>query len=345
MFTRARFKLTAWYLLIIMFISVSFSIAIYESLTIEFDRVERLQRVRQAREMSLIVPGDVPLQLFENLPRRMVIDIELIEGAKGRIKIALFLINLGILGFSSIAGFFLAGRTLQPIKKMVEEQDRFISDASHELRTPITALKTELEVNLRDPSLDDKLRDILKSNLEEVNNLQMLSDNLMKLTRYEKGNKRSNFEIVSLKEIVFAAVRRVGNLAKRKQIRIENNVAGCNVEVESSSLVEAFVIFLDNAIKYSDEKKKIVIESVIGDNRVDILIRDQGWGIAKEDLPHLFERFYRADQSRTKQEVSGYGLGLSIAKEVIERHKGEIEVESAKGVGSVMKVRLPLVSV
>src|SRR3989344_8850426 len=163
MFKKARLKLTAWYLLIIMLISLAFSIAIDHLLTLELTRVERVQRLRQERR----------------IPRIPAIDPEVIEETKNRLRINLILINLGILGAAGVAAYFLAGRTLKTIKNMVDEQNRFITDSSHELRTPITSLKTEMEVNLRDKKLNKDTRKILESNLEEVNSLQSLSDNLI----------------------------------------------------------------------------------------------------------------------------------------------------------------------
>ena len=120
MFTSARFKLTAGYLLIIMFVSVSFSIAMYNLLTSELNRVERIQRIRQERQF--VLPNGIPLELRQRLPRQFMLDPELIEETKNRLKMILLLINGGIFGISGLAGFFLAGRTLKPIKDMVDEK-------------------------------------------------------------------------------------------------------------------------------------------------------------------------------------------------------------------------------
>ena len=131
MFQSARLKLTAWYLLIIMLVSIAFSVAIYRVLIAEFARVERMQRSRR----TLQVPSEL---------RRPVIDPEVLKESENRLRATLILINLIILGAAGGSGYFLAGRTLRPIKDMVEEQSRFITDASHELRTPLTSLKSEV---------------------------------------------------------------------------------------------------------------------------------------------------------------------------------------------------------
>ncbi len=332
MFEKARLKLTAWYLLIIMLISVSFSVAIYGVLAQELNRVERIQRLRQERL----------LPIGQRTQFRPAIDPEVLKESENRLAATLILINLAILGVAGGAGYFLAGRTLRPIKNMVDEQSRFITDASHELRTPLTSLKTELEVNLRDENLDLKqVRQLLKSNLEEVNNLQYLSDNLIKLTQYQKGSE-ATIEEVNLKEIAESAEKKVANLAKGRNIFIENRIKDSVITGDKQSLLEVFVIFLDNAIKYSPEKKTVTLASRKTDHSIEISFKDAGVGIDEKDIPHLFDRFFRADKSRTKGEVGGYGLGLSIAKQIIEKHGGSIGVESQVGKGTTFTVRLPV---
>src|SRR5260221_12833600 len=147
MFQSARIKLTTWYLVIIMTISICFSAFVYRLLSEEFDRFDRIQRYRFEH---IIQDGQLP-------PPHMIPDPSLLNEVKQRLVIALGLIDLFILIVSGILSYFLAGRTLKPIQSMVDEQNRFISDASHELRTPLTALKSSMEVFLRDhnSTIDD----------------------------------------------------------------------------------------------------------------------------------------------------------------------------------------------
>lgn len=332
MFEKARLKLTAWYLLIIMVISVGFSIAIYQVINMEFVRVERAQRLRQQRRLFLY--------FNQGTPKVPGIDPEVIEESENRLKSILLLANLGILGAAGILGYFLAGRTLRPIKEMVDEQNRFITDASHELRTPLTSLKSEIEVSLRDKKMGlQDARKLLQSNLEEVNSLQYLSDNLIKMAQYKKEGEDS-LVAVSLTEILNMAQRKVANLAKRKKIVIKNTASEEKVLGERQGLTELFVILLDNAIKYSPSGKEIYLTSGKTDGKIEVSVRDQGVGIDPKDLQHLFNRFYRADKARTKTGAGGYGLGLSIAKQIIGRHGGSIRVESKIGEGSCFTVQL-----
>lgn len=323
MFTIARIKLTAWYLVIIMAISLSFSVAIYLGVNRELVRIESLQTVRQQRvdristfliDSGLPLPPEVQFQF----------DSENIEQARIRIISALGIINLSILVLAGAGGYFLAGQTLNPIAKMVDDQKDFVSNASHELRTPLTSLKTEIEVALRDKSLSGTAaKDLLKSNLEDVNKMQKLSNYLLELNRYESG-REIPMEKINLKEIAAIAV------GKRK---IKMDLMRSEVLGNKDSLVEMIEILLDNAFKYGKGKDVIIRTK----NGGIVEVQDHGVGIAKEDLPHIFDRFYRSDKSRG---TDGYGLGLSIAKSIVDLHKGKIEVESKVGKGSTFKVSL-----
>ncbi len=331
MFHSTRLKLTAWYLVIIMVVSCLFSIAIYQGINSELGRFERFQGIRHERlEQELGIP----------IPASGSFDPQLIAEARNRLKLNLLLINLGILTVAGAAGYFLAGRTLQPIAEMVDEQNRFVTDASHELRTPLTSLKSEIEVNLRDKNLNiGNARRLLKSNLEEVNSLQNLSDSLIRLTQYQKTINGLNFERVSLISVLTESVKKVMPLASAKKIKIVNLVKDIKIEADKQSIGELFVILLDNAIKYSPQNTKISINSKPEETSVAVSIKDQGYGIAKREIPHLFDRFYRGDKSRTKINATGYGLGLSIAKQIVDKHNGLIKVESEKS-GSVFTVVL-----
>lgn len=328
MFRSARIKLTAWYLLIIMLVSVSFSMVIFRVLTTELDRIVQVER----------------LELEHRFPQfPIVINPDLLAETKQRLLLRLVVINLMILAGSAWAGYLLAGRTLNPIKDMVDEQNRFITDASHELRTPLTSLKSEIEVNLRDKELSlVQAKKLLKSNLEEVNSLQILSDGLIRLTQYQKGHSNLPFADVSLEDVAREAVRKVSNAAKEKRITIANDIRTFHIKGNQTALTELFVIFLDNAIKYSPKQKTIHLSGKKSDGRIRIDIADHGVGIAEKDIPHLFDRFYRTDKSRTKADVPGYGLGLSIAKQIVDQHNGSIRVASIPHKGTTFTLDLPI---
>lgn len=330
-----------------MIVSLLFSFAIYSGVDVELRRFERTQALRAlqnpyGQEVKIFRPktGDIQRIL---IPPADEIDPEIVNHARTRIILILVIINLTILGFSGIAGYVLAGHTLQPIQDMVEEQNRFVTDASHELRTPLTALRSEIEVNLRDKKLTlAAAKELLQSNLEEVKNLQQLSDNLIQLTQHQADIESLTFQSIALSTIVDDAVKKVLPLAKAKKITIRQQLPDVQLDANVNLLGELFVILLDNAIKYSPKETMISITGSTTVHQVKVVVTDQGIGIEKKDLPYIFDRFYRADKSRTQTETPGYGLGLSIAKNIVKKHNGSISAESVLQKGTSFTVDLPL---
>ncbi len=332
-FQTARLKLTAWYLLIIMLISLSFSAVIYRALTIELERMSRIQRYRIENRLrdAVVIP------LNENFPTPLP-DPELLLYVKNRIVTMLVLVNGSIFFLAGALGYLLAGRTLAPIADMVDEQNRFISDASHELRTPLTALKSTMEVSLRDKHLSlAEARTVIKESIADVDTLQRLSDSLLSLTRYQKPITNS-FEKFSLRETVISAIKQMTPLAEEKHITITAPIADHTIFGNRYSIRDLMVILLDNAIKYGKNNGTISIHAEKKDKGVTLTVSDDGIGIDKKDLPRIFDRFYRADTARTKNAKNGYGLGLSIAKKIMTAHNGTISATSKINGGSTFTV-------
>lgn len=351
MFQQARIKLTAFYLLIIMTISIVFSLLVFQTLTMELVRSLRIQAWRTIPDENLgPIPPNYQIfprselfggRLFRGEPPESI-HSEVFEEAKQRVAFRLILLNLGILLFSGGAGYYLAGRTLKPIGEMVSEQKKFIADASHELRTPLAALKTEIEVSLRDKNLKIKeAREQLFSNLEEVNKLKSLTDYFLKLSSYEKDNFVLSTEQFLLNQLLKDVLRAFRPRVKEKKIEIVEKIEPVEIAANKVSLFELFSVLIDNALKYSPEKSRIKVNLWSENNKAVVKIQDFGIGIKEEDLPHVFDRFYRADQSRNKKQIDGYGLGLSIAKNIVELHRGEIKVESEENKGTIFTITLP----
>ncbi len=333
MFTRARIKLTLWYLLIIIAISTSFSFFLYRQVTSEVRRSLRLHTLRLIPGSPFGIPSDDIPNSIEN---------QIYEELRSRIILELLLINLGIAGISTMAGYFLAGKTLQPIERMMEDQKRFVSDASHELRTPLTAMKTEIEVALREKNISSsESKELLVSNLEEVERMRKLTDYLLNLHKYQDQTLKLPMDSIDLKEIIVKAIQLTEPMTQEKEIQIIEKVKTLPLKANSMSLTELVTILLDNAIKYSKKKGEIIIRSSVRKNTAIIEIEDFGSGIKSTEIPYIFNRFYRADSSRSKTQVDGYGLGLSIAKQIVDLHHGTIEVKSELGKGSTFKIALP----
>lgn len=351
MFRSARLKLTAWYLLSIMMISVLFSLGVYQGAVLEIRRGLRAQALRVIQEQKLIPGIDrdaIPPEFdrFHRVPSLRLsseFDEQLFAEAKRRVAFQLVVFNLGILALAGTAGYFLAGRTLKPIEEMVDEQKRFVADASHELRTPLTAMRTEVEVTLRDKNLDAaSAKEALESSLEEIGKLQLLSDKLLMLDRYQNATNGRSFTAISLADAVEEARQSVLPLAREKNIEIQGEIENISLEADKESLTELLIIFLDNAVKYSNENGKVIVRTITEHNKAVIAVQDFGIGIRASELPHIFNRFYRADASRSKTKVQGYGLGLSIAKSIIDMHNGKVDVDSTPNQGTTFTIILPL---
>ncbi len=319
-----------------MVVSLSLSAVIYRIQLMEIQRVEFAFRTRLGQRLEAN-KGMGSMAFF-------ISDPEVLEEAKDRIVISLIFVNTGIFIVSGGLGYILAGRTLKPIQEMLDEQNRFISDASHELKTPITSLKSAFEVYLRNPKPTlSKSKILIKESLGETNKLQTLTESLLQLAQYKKLNGSREFTKVELEEVVYESVKRVKPKADLAGIKIRKDINSFNMLGNKDSLVNLVTIILDNAIKYSKKNSIVLISSTKKSGKGLIIIRDQGIGIAKKDLPHIFDRFYRADLSRSKVKADGYGLGLAIAKEIVKEHGGAIKVESKIRKGSVFSITLPII--
>lgn len=327
-------KLAATYLAIIMLMSISFSIVFYST------SARQLARPMPPNEQSAPMGGGVNSQLFDDQIREAV-EARFSE-ARNELLIKLIWINFGALIVGAAISYLLARKSLRPIEEAMDAQTQFVSDASHELRTPLTVLQTTNEVALRKKKIkEQEARELLAHNIEEVQKLRHLSDSLLELLKNEK--RSSELNEVALKNTVSLAVDETKELAKKKDIKIKNDVTKYKVKSDSNLLSRLIVILLDNAIKYSYKGGVIKIAGREVKGRVYIDIIDEGIGIKASDIDHIFRRFYRADRSRTKgEETNGYGLGLSIAAKIAKQLNHEIQVESVIGEGSTFTIVVPL---
>ena len=327
-----------------MVITSLFSIGVYRILTYEVSRSLRLQALRTYSPQLRFLPfDDQNTGTIDGESEPVGFDLDLYNEVRGRIALELVWVNLIILTVSGFAAYFLAGKTLNPIEEMVEEQKKFVTDASHELRTPLTAMKTEIEVTLRDKKISStEARELLLSNLEEVNKMQTLSNYLLKLGRFSGDQVSIDFKNIDLKNLTEKVIKKVGAITTSKKIQIEKSLLTSSTLGDEASLTELVTILIDNAIKYSHQNSRIVIKTFNTNTNAQVSVQDFGVGIKKNEIPFIFNRFYRADSSRNKAEVDGYGLGLSIAKSIVSLHHGEIEVKSEPEKGSTFIVNLPL---
>jgi len=331
MFTSARIKLTVWYLLIVMTVSMSFSAFIYQSVTSEFkSRLGAIERRLELPGGRNAVTRGQALYFAEEL-----------DQTRTQIFYILLYVNGVIFIFSAFASYYLAGKTLSPIKAAMDEQKRFITDAGHELKTPLAAMLSASEVALRDRKLSIKdAKSVIKDNISDTEKLKKLTENLLSLSRLAQNNGLALNEKIDIKKVAKKSVKRLSTLAASKDIKIKLSGKTSFVRADSESLEKLFDVLIDNAVKYSKKKGTIEINFSKGRNCIIFRITDHGLGISKKDLPHVFDRFYRADKARGKED--GFGIGLSIAKQIVDLHGGQISVISRIGKGTTFKVKLPI---
>ncbi|GAC1369217.1 MAG: hypothetical protein NVSMB39_0760 [Candidatus Saccharimonadales bacterium] len=335
MIKSATFKLTVWYLGIILVLSGLFSMALYNQSTAQLDESAAHQRDAITRLPLPSVLEQRRTEFLQNLDSQLDLDHQ-------RIILRLLVLNLATLLLGGAASYLLARRTLRPIEDSLEAQSRFTADASHELRTPLTAMRAEIEVALRDKKLTSaQARDLLGSNLEEIAKLEALSASLLRLAHTDGGLDPDGVTRVPVRMIFVEAARRFEKVISERQVEISETVGEETVAGDEGSLVELFAILIDNALKYSPEGSTITLASEPSPHHIRLSVSDQGVGIADKDLPHIFDRFYRAERSRSKDYVTGYGLGLSIAKRIVDLHHGVISAESTPGRGATFRIKLP----
>lgn len=331
MFRSATLRLTGCYLLILMLLSITFSFFIYQVANSEVQvRLERFQtKLQQSQDFGLTPP---PINRAETL--RLTEQ----EKASTNLSIELLYINLSVIVLGGVISYFLARRTLMPIEKAHAAQSRFTSDASHELRTPLAAMKTEIEVAVKDNTATaEDLRKILSSNLEEVDKLSKLSEMLLNLSRPD--TTKLKFGPVYLNKIAHDVINdfkqphnRI-HLTSRKQLMVHGN---------DTAIADLIKILIDNALQYSPNDSKISITISKQDDQAKFEVTNTGPGIESDKLPYIFDRFYRADSSRTNNGHKGYGLGLALAKNIVESHNGRLIATSTPDVETIFTVLLPL---
>ncbi len=275
----------------------------------------------------------------------------IIEDAKDILLDRFLTVDIIIILFIIVLGFFLTEKTLKPIKSNIEREKRFIADASHELRTPITVIMSGLEVNLSNKNLDiSSAKKTMENTLEEMREFSKLSNDLLDISKYSSSQEGKK-ELLDIGELLASIVEKDENLAKLKDIKIEKKISPKVMIIgDRLGLSRLFLNILDNSIKYSKEggviyvSDRIVSLGHLGANKADkyiIKIKDTGEGIDKEILDKIFDPFFRGDASRN---TAGAGLGLTLAKKIVESHKGSIEVKSEKGQGTEVSITLPISS-
>ncbi|WP_050616422.1 sensor histidine kinase [Bacillus testis] len=278
--------------------------------------------------------GDVTVQLVRNVNSEQ----EMIQ----RVGMVLTIGTLigGIMAV--IAGFYLAGVALVPITEAWNKQQQFVSDASHELRTPLAVVQSRADLLLRTPSatIEEKALEISVIS-KEIRRLTKLVNHLLLLARADSkaiSINKTEFDLVHLLKEVLGNYIELAEV-QGKKMELKTKEESLMMKGDEERIHQLIVILLDNALKFTEDGGEIIILCKKSSTGIDLSIADNGSGISKEDLPHIFDRFYQGEKSRTAG--GGTGLGLSIAKWVVDQHNGKIKVNSEEGKGTIIKITFP----
>jgi len=288
---------------------------------------------------------------------------------------------------ASVLGYWLSGRALKPVNRIIESAERiglqnlsqrlevpkavdelhrltvtlnamleriestvkrirqFTANASHDLRTPVSLIRTHAELALRRTRSESEYRESLGRILSVSEETTQLIERLLTLARADAGAAQLHFTEIDLSLVLEKAARQIAVLAHSKGLSFaaEFCPAPLLVHGDAAAIESLLLTVLDNAVKYTRAGGRVNLRCLANADAALMEVEDTGIGIAAEDIPRVFDRFFRADQSRSA-EVKGTGLGLSIAQWIAETHKGRIEVESRLGAGSIFRITLPLLA-
>jgi signal transduction histidine kinase len=314
LFQNARLKLTAYYVFIMSIILIIFSGALIYTIDINIE---------------------------ENLSGKIIITENVenpLDHTTDEIENLIYYIDGILLMIIAILSYFLAGRTLKPINDNLNAQKQFSTDASHDLRTPISIIISESEVALSENN-NKYFKNVIQSNLEEAKKMSKLVNDLLLISRGEDKDINNIYTRIDLHNFMNKIVSKMKVQALNKGLTLViSNYIKIFTKVNISNFERAILNILQNAINYTN-KGGIKVTVTDDNKKAYIEISDTGVGIKEEDLPFVFDRFYKAEHSRNDQ--SGSGLGLCISKQIITEHNGGIEIKSKVNVGTTITISIP----
>lgn len=332
-FTRSRTILTLWYIAFCLALIALLNFGAFSAQTASLATPTKTINFGTAAPEA--PPNTVSFQNDQNQEVTTTID-----GINKRFGQQLIIVDSVLILCAAVFSYILSGLTLQPIRKTLREQEEFAQEVSHELRTPLSVVALEIETLKRGGS---KAIPAVASNIQgELGRMNQLVDGLLTLVRPQNSQQHAQatkFNITNAAYRVFEQYKKLA-AAKNLVFTFESHYKGL-VYAQESDIAQCLGILLDNAIKYTSKKGTVrLVITAHSNNTVEISIRDTGEGIPKQDLPHIFDRFYRAEHR--EQNDAGLGLGLAIAQKRIAANNGRITLESALGQGTTASIQLPL---
>jgi two-component system phosphate regulon sensor histidine kinase PhoR len=244
----------------------------------------------------------------------------------------------------NITGALVLFHDITELKKLDQVRRDFVANVSHELRTPLSIVRGYIETLLDSPeTTEEELTRILRVMERHSNRLELLVEDLLTLAQLESANPNLHVERVDLSDLFREMIRDWEKKLGKKQLSIIVDVPPDlpAIRVDGTRLREAIYNLLENAVKYSREHGEIRLSARQRDGEIELSVSDDGIGITKQDLPRIFERFYRADKVRAPDKVCGTGLGLAIVKHIAQLHGGRVQAESEPCKGTTIRVILP----
>jgi signal transduction histidine kinase len=288
----------------------------------------------RVRLLTYRLPSNAPMAFLQIA--KMAADEDFI---KHRMLLALFLVGIG---FTLVAGglsWWLTGRSLRPTRHAWERQQTFVANASHELRTPLTLIRVSAQVAQQNLEPDNPQRLLLDDVLSETDYMSKLVDDLLLLSRLDADQLKLDLCTIRMSELLPRIEHAFASLARERGVWLCIKQAEGAVLADPTRLWQVLLIVLDNAFSHTLAGGVITLDSKVRDQDVHISVADTGKGIAPEDLQHVFDRFYKADRSRNDRRSAG--LGLSIAKPLVELHGGDIRIDSKVNIGTRVTIALP----
>ena len=323
-FFRAKLKLTSFYIATLLIVIIVFSIMLYtlfvNNISSNFEFEEENYSDIEENSQDIIL-----------------------SNAINRLKLVLIFTDIGIILIISGLAYFLAGKTLQPIKKSLDEQKRFISDSAHELRTPLSIMKTGIETSAieKNQTLKD-YKDLNEDLLEEVDKLINMSNDLLFLARSDSAKPEKIQNKINLSSICSNQIKSIQIYANNKGVSLNEDIKKALYIMGNANQINRLVAnLLKNAIDYNRKNGEVLLSLKKYKHSIILTVKDTGIGIALDEQKRIFERFYKVDKARSIYE-GGSGLGLSIVKEIVDFHKGAIKIISEPGKGTEVIVSFHL---
>ena len=260
----------------------------------------------------------------------------------GRLVLLLLPLGLGGLGAALFGGLYMAGRAMRPARESFEKQRAFVADASHELKTPLTLIRADAEMVLYRGTLNENDKKLVEHALAETDRMGAILSDLLLVARLDADEADVATKPFDLVSVLSEEAERFGVRAAAKEIRLEVHVQGeFPARGDPKRTGQILAVLLENAVRFAPPGGSIAVSGRLQDRWVEASVRDTGPGISPEHLPRLFDRFYRAEASRTRGKGAGTGLGLAIARELARAQGGDLVAESTKDGGATFRLRLP----